>query len=413
MNLSGTILKERYCILEPIGKGGGGKVYLARDIELGVLWAVKEVDASKKGEARMLLRLTHPCLPKMIDYIEKDGKAYIVMEYIRGNSLGKLLRDGKHFSAMEIIQYGLEIADILEYLHTRRPPVYYGDLKPDNLILTENNRLYLVDLGGAVNGYRYEHKKCIGTHGFAAPEQYEGKVNAQSDIYGLGKTLAALSGRRTFLSVMQNLAFEYFIFRCCMKNPRLRFLNMVCVRKKLSKIQKRQGYSRIKSVLLAAGSAVFFAFVTILVIFGQRHAEMGFYEKLTAVTALYHEKGFQEGNVKEQKKICEKADKMLRRLQSECKDREDSRKILLLLAMNSEYQEDYEKASLYYEQLLLYEEDYREGYGEYGMFLVRTGQEKEAEKLWKQYKKKEVNLDESTGRNLVLWEREMTKNEEK
>ena len=413
MNLSGTILKERYCILEPIGKGGGGKVYLARDIELGVLWAVKEVDASKKGEARMLLRLTHPCLPKMIDYIEKDGKAYIVMEYIRGNSLGKLLRDGKHFSATEIIQYGLEIADILEYLHTRRPPVYYGDLKPDNLILTENNRLYLVDLGGAVNGYRYEHKKCMGTHGFAAPEQYEGKVNDQSDVYGLGKTLAALSGRRTFLSVMQNLAFEYFIFRCCMKNPRLRFLNMMCVRKKLYKIQKRQGYSRIKSVLLAAGSAVFFAFVTILVIFGQRHVEIGFYEKVTAVTALYYEKGFQEGNAKEQKKICEKVDKMLRRLQSECKDREDSRKILLLLAMNSEYQEDYEKASLYYEQLLLYEEDYREGYGEYGMFLVRTGQEKEAKKLWKQYKKKEVGLDESTGRNLMLWEREMIESEEK
>ena len=69
MNLSGTVLKGRYCILDPVGKGGGGKVYLARDLELGVLWAVKEIPVSDKSEARMFLKLSHPSLPKMIDYI--------------------------------------------------------------------------------------------------------------------------------------------------------------------------------------------------------------------------------------------------------------------------------------------------------------------------------------------------------
>ena len=57
MNLSGTVLKGRYCILDPVGKGGGGKVYLARDLELGVLWAVKEIPASGKSEARMFLKI--------------------------------------------------------------------------------------------------------------------------------------------------------------------------------------------------------------------------------------------------------------------------------------------------------------------------------------------------------------------
>ena len=97
MNLSGTVLKGRYCILEPVGKGGGGKVYLARDLELGVLWAVKEIPASGKSEARMLLKLSHPSLPKMIDYIEDNRKCYLVMEYVKGKSLGECLRGGKHF----------------------------------------------------------------------------------------------------------------------------------------------------------------------------------------------------------------------------------------------------------------------------------------------------------------------------
>ena len=157
MNLSGTVLKGRYCILDPVGKGGGGKVYLARDLELGVLWAVKEIPASGKSEVRMLLKLSHPSLPKMVDYVEDNRKCYLVMEYVRGKSLGEYLRNGKHFSINEIVKYGMEISEVFSYFHGQKPPVYYGDLKPDNLMLGENGRLYLIDLGGAVNGYKYHH----------------------------------------------------------------------------------------------------------------------------------------------------------------------------------------------------------------------------------------------------------------
>lgn len=417
MNLSGTVLKGRYCILEPVGKGGGGKVYLARDLELGVLWAVKEVPASGKSEARMLLKLSHPFLPKMIDYIEEAQKCYLVMEYIKGKSLGEYLRAGKRFSVNEILKYGMEIAEVLSYFHGRKPSVYYGDLKPDNLMLGENGRLYLIDLGGAVNGYKYQHKVCTGTTGFAAPEQYEGKINAATDIYTFGKTLSALCGKKDYLLFIRNMPLFWLIFRCCMKKPEMRYQTMQTVQKKLSRIQKRQSQSKIKNMLVLAGSSIVFASAVIFLLFGSNLVSgskpFDFYEELTVITDLYYQDGFQNGSEAEKIEICEKADARLRELQKKCTQKEESRKILQLLAVNSEYQENYENAGFYYEQMLLYDETYRAGYGEYGMFLLRTGQQEAGQMLWTEYKLKETMLDDTVSRNLGLWKKEMTKIEEK
>ena len=417
MNLSGTVLKGRYCILEPVGKGGGGKVYLARDLELGVLWAVKEIPASGKSEARMLLKLSHPSLPKMIDYIEDNRKCYLIMEYVKGKSLGEYLREGKRFSVNEILKYGMEIAEVLSYFHGRKPPVYYGDLKPDNLMLGENGRLYLIDLGGAVNGYKYHHKVCTGTAGFAAPEQYEGKINAATDIYTFGKTLSALCGKTDCLLFIRNMSLFWLIFRCCMKKPEMRYQNMKTVQKKLSRIQKRQNQSKIKNMLVLAGSSIAFAVITVFLLFSSDLASgsktFDFYEELTDITDLYYQEEFQNGSKADREKICKQADTGLRKLQKQCTEKEESRKILQLLAVNSEYQENYENAGFYYEQMLLYDETYRAGYGEYGMFLFRTGQKEAGQALWTEYKSKETMLDDTVSRNLRLWEKEMTKSEEK
>ena len=423
--LSGIVLKGRYCILEALGKGGGGKVYLARDLELGVLWAVKEVSASGRNEARMLLKLSHPSLPKMIDYIEDDGKCFLIMEYIKGKSFGEYLRIGKSFSIKEIVKYGTEIADVLSYLHKRKPPVYYGDLKPDNLMLGENGRVYLVDLGGAVNGYKYEHKLCTGTAGYAAPEQYEGKINAATDVYAFGKTLLALCGKADILLFIRNLSLFWLIFRCCLKKPEIRYQNMQIVEKKLERLQKRQNQSKIKNILVISGSSIVFAAITIFLLFGSDinsdissdlvsdSKTFDFYEELTAVTEIYYQEEFQNGSKAEKKEICKQADVRLRELQKQCTEKEESRKILQLLAVNSEYQEDYEDAGLYYEQMLLYDETYRAGYGEYGMFLFRTGQQETGQMLWAEYNSKETMLDNTVSRNLRLWEKEMDKIEKK
>ena len=129
ISLTGMILKMRYCVVEEIGSGGEGHLYLARDMELGNYWAVKELPISKKREAKLLRLLEHPFVPRMVDYIETEEACYLVMEFIRGKSLGQLQRVGHVFTAEEILSYSDTVLQVLEYLHNQKPPIYYGDLK--------------------------------------------------------------------------------------------------------------------------------------------------------------------------------------------------------------------------------------------------------------------------------------------
>lgn len=156
--LIGNVLKERYCIVEQIGHGGGGSLYLAKDMELGICRAVKEIPIAKKKEARLMQHLEYPAIPKIIDYVETGEYCYLIMEYIKGQSLGELLRSGKRFSLREILALGKEIARVLEYLHSRKPSVCYGDLKPDNLMFSETGHLYLIDLGSAMFDHGKENR---------------------------------------------------------------------------------------------------------------------------------------------------------------------------------------------------------------------------------------------------------------
>ena len=104
--MTGIILKGRYCIVDQIGSGGEGRMYLARDLELGIFRAVKELPISNRREAGLLRLLEHQVLPKMIDYAEREGFCYIIMEYIQGKSLAQLLKEGKVFSLEEVLQIG-------------------------------------------------------------------------------------------------------------------------------------------------------------------------------------------------------------------------------------------------------------------------------------------------------------------
>lgn len=234
----GQVLNNRYEIVRRIGGGGMGAVYLAKDRNLGeALRAVKEMIQSHiddaqhekaiadfKRESLLLTALEHPSIPTVYDYFydEVSGRFYLVMRYIPGGDLSARLRkaDRNRLDERDVTEWGIQVADVLEYLHTRPQPIIYRDLKPANLMIDSNtNRVMLIDFGIARWVNRQEKGvTAVGTMGYAPPELFSGQADPRVDIYSLGATMFHLL---TGADPQDNplLIFDFA------KNPRPRAIN--------------------------------------------------------------------------------------------------------------------------------------------------------------------------------------------
>ncbi len=202
----GSLVNGTYKILNKIGQGGMSVVYLAMNERANKQWAIKEVrkdgvqnfEVVKQGlivETDMLKRLKHPNLPSIIDVIEDDDRFLIVMDYIEGISLEKALRQSETGVIQQdlVIEWGKQLCDVLGYLHSRKPPIIYRDMKPSNVMLKPDGDVMLIDFGTAreFKENKVADTSVLGTAGYAAPEQYggHGQTDARTDIYCLGATL--------------------------------------------------------------------------------------------------------------------------------------------------------------------------------------------------------------------------------
>lgn len=206
---SNTVLNSRYEIVRRIGGGGMGAVYLAKDRNLGdAPRAVKEMVESHldqvqhekaigdfKRESLLLTSLEHPSIPTIYDYFYDDNlsRFYLVMKYISGGDLASRMRAavGGRLDEKTVTDWGMQIADVLEYLHTRPKPIIYRDLKPANLMIDGNTgRIMLIDFG--IARWVTQQEKgvtAVGTMGYAPPELFSGRVQPASDVYSLGATM--------------------------------------------------------------------------------------------------------------------------------------------------------------------------------------------------------------------------------
>ncbi|WP_434750754.1 serine/threonine protein kinase [Paenibacillus amylolyticus] len=201
----GSLLGERYRILSILGSGGMSHVYEAEDLKLpGKIWAVKEsvmkmpYEGSMEKEAALLTSLRHPRLPQIVDFFvpDEDGYTYLVMEYIEGLTLSDYFKQCRGKIPVEqLMEFVLQLLEVLSYLHNLDPPVIYRDLKPSNIMITPEHEVRLIDFGIA-RSYKNQHDEDtvkLGTAGFAAPEQYgSGQTDARSDLYGLGALMLYL-----------------------------------------------------------------------------------------------------------------------------------------------------------------------------------------------------------------------------
>ena len=244
---AGEILDGKYKILSEIGHGGMSTVYLALNERANKTWAIKEVRKSAGNdseivqqnlvaEIEMLKKLSHPKLVSIVDVIDTADSFIIVMDYILGQSMQQRLRDTGAQNLDDVIEWAMQLADVLDYLHRRKPPIIYRDLKPANIMLKPDGSITLIDFGTAreYKDTKQEDTTYLGTRGYAAPEQFGGKgqTDARTDIYTLGATmyhlLTGYSPADTQFVIypigqlrpeLAGTGIEKIVAKCCQPNP--------------------------------------------------------------------------------------------------------------------------------------------------------------------------------------------------
>lgn len=204
MLLPGTIFQNRYRLVRELGRGGMGAVYEATDQRLKRTVALKqcrvETDDLRRAferEARLLANLNHTSIPRVTDQFGEGDEQYLVMDFVPGDDLGKLLKKQRRpFSIAQVLYWADDLLRVLEYLHTNLPPIVHRDIKPANLKLDAKGRIVLLDFGLA-KGSAGEMSRMVvdvtvagySLH-YAPLEQIQGaKTTPRSDLYALAATL--------------------------------------------------------------------------------------------------------------------------------------------------------------------------------------------------------------------------------
>lgn len=281
----GDLIDGKYKILNEIGRGGMSTVYLAINEKANKPWAVKEVrkngisnrelvKQSLMVEINLLKKLKHKGLPSIVDIIDQQDNYLIVMDYIEGITLENILQEEGVQPQEKVVDWAIQLCDVLQYLHTRKPAIIYRDMKPSNIMLRSDGSVVLIDFGTAreFKERHVEDTTCLGTQGYAAPEQFGGmgQTDERTDIYSLGATMYRLvTGHNpseppyemypiTHWNPRLSTGLEGIIAKCTSKDPKSRYQSVQEVRYALEHyrdldLDSIRRYRRNLRILLAAG----------------------------------------------------------------------------------------------------------------------------------------------------------------
>ena len=215
-----SMLQHRYLIIGPAGRGGMSAVYRAVDTQSGGRHvAIKEMSQGRldideitvamerfEQEAGLLSSLHHPNLPRIFDAFSEGGRSFLVMDFIEGKNLLQVLQGNnmRPLPVAQVIDYALQLCNVLTFLHRHQPPIIFRDLKPTNVMVTESGHIYLIDFGIArlFKEGQLQDTVLLGSPGYAPPEQHgSAQTSPRSDLYALGATLhCCLTGKDPYLS---------------------------------------------------------------------------------------------------------------------------------------------------------------------------------------------------------------------
>lgn len=258
--IGNEIIDSKYEILKLLNTGGmNSAIYLALDKKLNRQWAIKKVRKSSSqttsmlmAEASIMKNLDHPMLPRIVG-IEEDPKFfYIIMDFVQGENLKTVVTSSGPQAQDTVVSWGIKLCDVLTYLHGKG--IVYRDMKPANIMLSPDGNIKLIDFGIA-REYKEnasEDTTALGTEGYAAPEQYEGKgqTDARTDVYGMGITLFQLLTGVNPSSYQENIfsirlqnpnlssGLDKIILKCTNKDPKKRYQSTEELKKALLNYRK-------------------------------------------------------------------------------------------------------------------------------------------------------------------------------
>jgi serine/threonine protein kinase len=210
----GDLLADRYEIIRELGRSGLGATYLATDtrtgrpvvaklLHLGLVSDWKSVELFER-EAAVLKSLHHPRIPAYVDSFRADAggdpRFALVREYVEGRDLQEMVASGWRGTEGQIRGIGRQLAEIVAYIHSLRPPVIHRDISPRNIVARDDGEVFLVDFGGVQDAIRLSARAAttmIGTPGYTPMEQFVGRASVRSDLYGLSATLVFLLTHRS------------------------------------------------------------------------------------------------------------------------------------------------------------------------------------------------------------------------
>ena len=258
--IGNEIIDSKYEILKLLNTGGmNSAIYLALDKKLNRQWAIKKVRKSSSqttsmlmAEASIMKNLDHPMLPRIVG-VEEDPKFfYIIMDFVQGENLKTVVTSSGPQAQDTVVSWGVKLCDVLTYLHGKG--IVYRDMKPANIMLSPDGNIKLIDFGIA-REYKEnasEDTTALGTEGYAAPEQYEGKgqTDARTDVYGMGITLFQLLTGINPSSYQENIfsirlqnpnlssGLDKIILKCTNKDPKKRYQSTEELKKALLNYKK-------------------------------------------------------------------------------------------------------------------------------------------------------------------------------
>lgn len=200
------LLNDSIKVIKQLNIGGWSAIYLVQEANTR-LRVLKEAalpeDARPERrdkaiamfsrEAQLLMKLDHPHIVKVYNYFEEAGRQYLLIDFVSGSNLRQLVRTNGPLHRLDILDYAIRICDVLDYMHGLRPPMVHRDITPENLVVSTDGELKLIDFGAANELLGTATGTMVGKQSYMPIEQFRGKAVTQSDLYALGATLFYLS----------------------------------------------------------------------------------------------------------------------------------------------------------------------------------------------------------------------------